>query len=136
MPKVLDGCTCWVAPATNGKGNPSTWLTMHPEVEIRAADGRCIRGWPLGVEADNEHRLAEWIVDDGRGNLVGIPLGDVTAVDPIPADPNDFDSIRQLLQAIANPFDVPTHGLDLRFLVGLHESIEVSVQLRRWPCEP
>jgi len=136
MPKDLDGCTCWLAPSTNGGVKPSTWLAMHSEVEIHTSDGRCIRGWPLGIEADVEHPLAEWIVEVSGGDLVGIPLDDVITVDPTRSVLSDADMIHQLLNGIANPSEVPTEGLHFDFLVSPHELVEVRLELQRRPCEP
>jgi hypothetical protein len=134
MPTDQGQCTCWLAPSKNGGTNPSAWLSMHHQVEMHSTDGQSMRGWPNGVHSPGGSTMADWIIELDDGNCWFLPLDEVAAIDPI-SPLSDADMIGQLVHGIANPGDVPDEGLDFDFLVGPHESIEISLKLRRHPCE-
>ncbi len=135
MPMDLERCTCWLAPSTNGEANPSTWLSMHQEVEMHATDGQSMRGWPTGIEPCSNEPLGVWVIE-GSENDFALPLDEVAAIDPIPSRVTEASIINQLRHAIACPADVPPEGLHFKLLVGSHKSVEVTLELTGWRCQP
>ena len=135
-------CECWLAPSSKGGANPSAWLAMHDSVEILRSDGLRMRGWPGGLrpvavtEATGMSTIMMWGVEDPEGYHVDASPDDVVAIDPVPSEVTQAGMVEDLLTAIACPSQVPAEGLDFKFLVGPHESIEVSLRLERWPCQP
>jgi hypothetical protein len=77
-----------------------------------------------------------WQVEGRDGYSVMAPPDDVVSIAPVPSEVTAADMVHDLLRAIACPSEVPAEGLDFKFLVGSHESIEVSLKLERWPCQP
>ena len=136
MPTDQGQCTCWLAPSTNGETNPSTWLSMQQEVEMHSKGGQTMRGWPWGVLLCIGETLPDWLIEADDGNVCALPLGDISAIDPIPPKLSDAEMINRIVGAISNPVELPDDGLHFDFLVGRHELIEVSLQLRRRPCQP
>jgi len=141
VPEEPSGCECWLAPSPQGVANPSTWLAMHDVVEIHTSDGQRVRGWPNGlrpvaVEAADRSRIMMWGVEDDDGCRLEAQPDDVVGIAPIPSDVTEADMVMDLLGAIACPSEVPAEGLDFNFLVGSHESIEVTLKLTRWRCQP
>jgi hypothetical protein len=114
---------------------------MHDSVEILRSDGSRMRGWPGGlrpvavIEATGISTVMMWGVENHDGYSVAAEPDDVVAIDPVPSDVTQAGLVNALLRAIACPTEVPAEGLDFTFLVGSHESIEVSLRLRRWPCQ-
>jgi hypothetical protein len=142
VPEEPRHCECWLAPSTQGGANPSAWLAMHDNVEIHTRDGQQMRGWPMGlrpvidIQAAGRCRIMMWGVEDDDGYSLETEPDDVVAIAPIKSGVTEADMVRDLLGAIACPSEVPAEGLDFNFLVGSHESIEVSLKLERWPCQP
>lgn len=142
MPEDPGRCECWLAPSTKGVANPSAWLAMHDSVEIHTSDSLCMRGRPGGLqpvavsEATGMSMSMRWSVEDHTGSSVNAQPDDVVAIDPIPSDVTQAGMVNDLLRALGCPSEVPADGLDFKFLVGSHESLQVSLRLKRWPCQP
>ena len=129
-------CRCWTLPSREGAPHPAASLAIHGRIAVTTKDGRRLEATSDVYWRQAESTLSPMlrVVDDSGAESWCSPE-DIQFVEPI-EQADDLALLEVIVALLQTPSRAPADGISVRLATGTHESLEVTIRRRTWPCCP